>query len=149
MAVLRERPYNNFNFLVDLGTGDTDGPTAGFSEVIIPAAAVDVIEYRTGNAKEGGVMKLPGREYYGNAILKRGIVGSLDLYAWWDDTRNGGRPMRTVTIQLQSEDRAQIVMTWKLLRAWPCKIEGPTLKGKGTDVAIETLELAFERLELE
>ena len=148
MAVLRERPYSNFNFLVDLGTGETDGPNAGFSEVIIPGAAIEVIEYRTGNAKESGVMKLPGREYYGNVILKRGIVGSLDLYLWWHDTRNGGRTTRTVTIELQNEDRTQIVMTWKLLRAWPCKIEGATLNGKGSDVAIETVELAFERLEL-
>ena len=148
MAQKRERPYSNFNFLVDLGTGETAGPAAGFAEVIIPASAVDVIEYRTGNAKEGGVMKIPGREHYGNAILKRGIVGSLDLYAWWNDTRNGGNTMRTVIIELQSEDRASVVMTWKLLRAWPCKIEGPALKGKGSEVAIETLELAFERLEI-
>ena len=26
MAVLRDRPYAQFNFLVDLGTGETDGP---------------------------------------------------------------------------------------------------------------------------
>jgi hypothetical protein len=30
MAVLRELPYAQFNFLVDLGTGQTDGPEAGF-----------------------------------------------------------------------------------------------------------------------
>ena len=32
MAVLRDRPYVQFNFLVDLGTGDTEGPEAGFQE---------------------------------------------------------------------------------------------------------------------
>ncbi len=30
MAVLRDRPYAQFNFLVDLGTGDTDGPGPAF-----------------------------------------------------------------------------------------------------------------------
>ena len=34
MAVLRDTPYGNFNFLVDLGTGDTESPLAGFNEVI-------------------------------------------------------------------------------------------------------------------
>ena len=33
MATLRERPYVQFNFLVDLGTGNTNGPQAGFQEV--------------------------------------------------------------------------------------------------------------------
>ena len=55
----------------------------------------------------------------------------------------------TVAIMLQNEDRSGVVMTWRLLRAWPAKYTGPHLNGKGTDVAIETLELAFERLELE
>ena len=33
MAVQRDRPYVQFNFLVDLGTGDTTGPEAGFQEI--------------------------------------------------------------------------------------------------------------------
>lgn len=32
MAVVRDHPYAQFNFLVDLGTGDIDGPEAGFQE---------------------------------------------------------------------------------------------------------------------
>ena len=32
MAVKRDRPFAQFNFLVDLGTGQTDGPDAGFQE---------------------------------------------------------------------------------------------------------------------
>jgi hypothetical protein len=51
MAVLRERPYAQFNFLVDLGTGATDGPQAGFQEVGPIGMSVDVIEYRNGNDK--------------------------------------------------------------------------------------------------
>ena len=150
MAVLRDQPYGNTNFLVDLGDGNTEGPQAGFCEVSIPEAEVEVIEYRTGNARESGVTKLPGRARYGNVILKRGVIGSLNLYQWWNEVRNGNvNARRTVTLQLQNEDRTEIVMTWKLLRAWPAKYTGPSLTGKGSDVAIETLELAFERLEVE
>ena len=32
MAVMRDRPYAQFNFIVDLGTGNTAGPEAGFQE---------------------------------------------------------------------------------------------------------------------
>jgi len=150
MAVLRDQPYGNYNFLVDIGDGNNDGPHAGFCEVILPPAEIEIIEYRTGNAKESGVTKIPGRQHYDNVILKRGVIGALNLYQWWDAVRNGNlSTRRTVTIQLLNEDRTDVVMTWKLLRAWPVKYTSPSLNGKGNEVAIETLELAFERLEIE
>jgi phage tail-like protein len=40
-------------------------------------------------------------------------------------------------------------MSWKLLRSWPVRYKSPDLNGKGQDVAMEELELAFERLEIE
>ena len=60
MAVLRDRPYAQFNFLVDLGTGETDGPEAGFQECSAISMSVDVIEYRNGNEKENNPRKLTG-----------------------------------------------------------------------------------------
>jgi phage tail-like protein len=150
MAVLRDRPYSNYNFLVDLGTGNTEGPEAGFSEVILPAATIDVIEYRSGNEKESGTRKIPGRAHYGNVIFRRGAIGSLNLYKWWDDTRNGDiHSFRTVTVQLQNEEHTDVVLTWKFLRAWPTKYEFSPLNAQGKDTLLETLEVAFERLEME
>jgi phage tail-like protein len=150
MAVLRDHPYAQFNFLVDLGTGNTDGPQAGFQECSGIGMTVDVIEYRNGNDKENSVRKLPGLHRVGDVTLKRGIIGSLDLYQWIDQVRNGDvSAVRNVTIHLQSEDHAQIVQTWKLLRARIVKhVSGP-FNAKGTDVAMEELTLAYERLELE
>ena len=150
MAVQRDRPYSNYNFLVDLGTGDTKGPTAGFSEVILPESTIEIIEYRAGNEKESGVRKVPGRARYGNVIFKRGVIGSLDLYAWWNEVRNGDiKTYRTVVIHLQNEDRTEIVLTWKFLRAWPTRYEFSPLNAEGKDTLIEILELAFERMEME
>ena len=72
MAVQRERPYAQFNFLVDLGTGDTDGPQAGFQECSAIGMSVDVIEYRNGNDRENNVRKLTGLARYPDVTLKRG-----------------------------------------------------------------------------
>ncbi len=150
MAVQRDRPYPGFNFLVDLGVGDTGGPEGGFSEVVFPEFTLDVIEYRSGNAKENGVVKLTGLERHGNVVLKRGIVGSLNLYQWWNQVRNGDQSaLRTVVIQLQNEDRTAVVLTWKLLRARPVKLLYGALKAAGRELAVEHLELAFERIEME
>ena len=150
MAVQRDKAYSNFNFLVDLGTGNTEGPGAGFEDVLLPEVWLDVIEYRNGNDKENAVRKLTGLEHCGNAVLKRGVIGSLNLYGWYNDVRNGDQnALRTVTIQLQNEDHTAVVLTWKLLRARPVKIKWGPLNAKGNDVAIEYLELACERLEME
>ena len=75
MAVLRDRPYAQFNFLVDLGTGSTDGSDAGFQECSEIGMSVDVIEYRNGNEKENSVRKLTGLTHVDDVTLRRGIVG--------------------------------------------------------------------------
>ncbi|MGJ7900928.1 phage tail protein [Lysobacter sp. 1R34A] len=150
MAILRDRPYVQFNFLVDLGDGVTDGPQAGFQELSGIGMEVTVSEYRTGNAKENSVMKITGMNKSTDVTMKRGVIGSLNLYQWLDQIRNGDqKAMRTVTIHLQNEDHTQIVQTWKLLRARIIKHTSGPFNAKGTDVALEELTLSYERLEME
>jgi phage tail-like protein len=150
MPVLRDRPYAQHNFLVDLGTGDPTGPHAGFQECSEIGMSVDVIEYRNGNEKENAVRKITGLNRVSDVTLKRGIIGSLDLYQWIDQIRNGDQAaLRTVTIQLMSEDHSSAVLTWKLLRARIVKYVCGPLHARGTDVAMESITLAYERLELE
>ena len=150
MAVLRDRPYVQFNFLVDLGTGTTEGPEAGFQEVSGIGMEVTVSEYRTGNSRENSVMKITGLNKSTDVTLKRGVIGSLSLYKWLDQIRNGDQSARrTVTLQLQNEDHTQVVQTWKLLRARITKHTRGPFNAKGTDVAMEELVLAYERLEME
>ena len=150
MATLRDRPYVQFNFLVDLGDGVTEGPSAGFQEVSGIGMEVTVSEYRNGNSKENSVMKITGMNKATDVTMKRGVIGSLNLYQWLNDIRNGNQnSLRTVTVQLQNEDHTAVVATWRLLRARIIKnVNGP-FNAKGTDVAIEELTLAYERLEME
>ena len=150
MATLRDRPYVQFNFLVDLGDGNTDGPQAGFQECSNIGMEVNVAEYRSGNEKENSVRKITGLNKATDVTLKRGVIGSLNLYQWLDDIRNGNQnALRNVVIHLQNEDHTAIVITWKLMRARIIKhVSGP-MNAKGTDVAMEELTLAYERLEME
>jgi phage tail-like protein len=150
MSVWRDRPYTDFNFLVDLGNGNTEGPEAGFQEISEIGSKVAVIEYRTGNMKENSVMKLTGLEQAHDVRLGRGIIGSLALYEWLNDIRNGNqKALRNVTIQLQTEDRSAVVQTWKLLRARIVKHSNGPFDARGNLVAMEELVLAYERLEME
>jgi len=150
MATFRDRPYVQFNFLVDLGDGVTEGPRAGFQEVSGIGMEVAVTEYRAGNSRENSVMKITGLNKCTDVTMKRGIVGSLDLYQWLDQIRNGDqKALRTVTVQLQNEEHTEIVQTWRLLRARIIKHTSGPFNAKGTDVAMEELVLAYERLEME
>src|SRR5919107_4644360 len=133
MAVLRDRPYVQFNFLVDIGEG-TDGPEAGFQEVSNIGMEVTVAEYRNGNEKENSVRKITGLNKATDVTLKRGVIGSLNLYRWLNDIRNGNQnALRNVTVQLQNEDHSAVVVTWKLMRARIIKHTSGPLNAKGGD----------------
>ena len=121
-----------------------------FPEPFREGMEVTVAEYRTGNMKENSVQKITGINKATDVTLKRGVIGSLDLYPWLDQIRNGDQAAyRTVTVQLQNEDHTAVVQTWKLLRARIIKhVSGP-MNAKGTDVAMEELTLAYERLQME
>ena len=149
MATFRQDPYAQFNFVVDLGDG-ADGAKAGFSEVSGLSMEVDVIEYRNGNAKENSVRKITGLSKFGNVTLKRGIIGALDLYNWLEQVRNGDQAaVRTVRIQLMSEDHAVTVQSWKLLRARIVKHTSGPFNACANEVAVEEVVLACEGLEME
>jgi len=150
MAVYRAGPYVQFNFLVDLGTGTTDGPDAGFQEISGIGMEVTVAEYRNGNERENSVRKITGLNKSTDVTMKRGVIGSLSLYQWLNQIRNGDQnALRNIVIQLQNEDHTAVVLTWKLLRARIIKHTSGPMNAKGTDVAMEELVIAYERLEME
>ena len=149
MAVERpnKNPYSAFNFIVEI-----DGEAvAAFQEVSGLDSENTPIEYREGADAMNTVRKLPGIEKYPNLTLKRGMTGSLYLWNWRKEARDGSGsfpPVRDVVIQLQS-DTHKNVYKWKLTNAWCCKLSGPTLNATGNEIAVETMELAYDRIDQE
>jgi phage tail-like protein len=146
----RDRPFSQFNFTVDIDGVDREGPQAGFQEVNGLGLEVTVAEYRAGNWKDNTPLKITGAYKVQDVTLKRGVIGDDTLYLWLDQIRNGAQDaMKTVTISLLSEDRTQTAQSWKLTNARPTKYTGPQLSGKGTDVAVDELVLASERIDMD
>jgi phage tail-like protein len=146
MAVQRDRPYAGMNFHVDLGLGD--GPDAGVSEVLFPAARLQLNEYRNGNDKVPEAIKLSTLTHYDNLVLRRGVIGSLAWYQWWNEARNGGDARRTVTVTLLDE-QGNPAMSWRFLRARPAGYLTSPLVAVEAETVFETLEIAFDRFEVE
>lgn len=151
MAVKRDNPYIAFNFLVDLGTGDTASVQAGFQEVSGLNTEVKMADYRNGNEPVNHVRKVIGMHSFGDVTLKRGLIGVLDLWEWIGQARDGNQAAaRNVTIQMLDEGHNNPVMTWRLSNARPMRYTAPSLNAKtGTEVAIEELVLSVEAMTIE
>lgn len=144
----RNRPYSQFNFRVSWEGLNPDDPQAGFQEVSGLGLEINVAEYRGGNAKVNAPQKITGTFKSPDVTLKRGVMGYDDLYKWLKDVRDGAQDqLKQVIIELKSEDRDTTAQRWVLKEARPIKYTGPSLNGKGTDVAIEELVLACEDIE--
>ena len=138
-------PMPKFYFRVSWGKH-----TISFAEVSGLDTEAQIIEYRHGDSKAHSSIKMPGMKKVGNVTMKRGVfVGDTSYWDWFSqiklNTVKEGR--QTVTIQLLNEN-AKPTMTWKLNNAWPTKITSTDLASDGNEAAIDTIEIAFETLEI-
>jgi phage tail-like protein len=151
MPTLRDNPYGAFNFLVALGGAQGDGGEGtiigGFSDASGLGMDVNYSEYRNGNERFNTSRKVPNTHKLDDVTLKRGLVGSTDLFEWIKTVRDGTADPRSVTVTLLDEAR-NAVATWRLRNAQPKKWTGPTLAAKGGgEVAMEELHLVHEGIE--
>jgi phage tail-like protein len=135
--------YRAFQFAVEI-----DGITqARFQEVGGLDASVDVIEYR-----EGGDMlnarKLPGQTKHSNLTLKRGYTDDAQIWDWYEDVMTGRteRFRKNLSV-VQLDMTGQEKFRWNLFQAFPVKYTAPSFNAKGNELSIETLEVAYERIE--
>jgi phage tail-like protein len=141
---IRVDPFRAFNFRVEI-----DGLTVGsFSECAGLTAEGDSVDYREGTDVPLHVRKLTGLRKYTPLTLKRGYTDNTELWQWHANIANGLPDRRNGAIVLMDEQRRD-VMRWNFENAWLNKIEGPSFKAAGNDVAIESIEIVHERLELE
>ena len=138
----RADPYAACSFRVEI-----DGiMAAGFAEVSGLSTETAVIDYRSGDDRVN-VRKLPGLHKYANLILKRGFTTDTSLWKWRQDVIDGKDYRRNGVIVLRDE-AGKDILRWAFYDGWPAKLEGPTLRAKSNEIAIETLEIVHEGLEL-
>jgi phage tail-like protein len=140
----RDDPYRAFNFQLVI-----DGvPKGAFSEASGLTADGDPVDYREGTDRQANVRKLVGLRKYSNITLKRGYTQDKALWRWYVNIMNGIPDRRNVTIVLLNEQR-QPVLRWHAENAWVNKVEGPSFKASGNEVAMESVDLVHEGLTLE
>ena len=144
MAEEYEYPLPAFHFSVSLG-----GDDLGFSEVSGLTMEVQEITYRDGLSPSYVSKKMSGLPKFTNITLKRGVISKdKEFYTWINATALNKPDRRSITVSLLNEEHSPVV-TWKVTNAWPVKVEGPSLKADGNEVAFESIELAHEGFEIE
>ncbi len=107
-----------------------------------------VIQYRASNSPNFSTVKMPGLMKYGNVTMKKGVFKADNAFwDWYNQIKMNTLKRETVTIKLLDE-KGKPTMVWTLHNAWPTKITGTDLKSTGNDVAVETIVIAHEGLNI-
>ena len=94
-------------------------------------------------------LTLPPREWphrFETVVLRRALTRSTELYDWRRKIVSGKKDRRAVTIHQLDGAGGEIVNSWRLEGAWPCRWSGPAFDAAGNAVAIEEIELAYDDL---
>jgi phage tail-like protein len=138
----RKDPFRSYNFLVEI-----DGiARASFQECSGLDSSQDPIEYREGGEGSLSTRKLPGLVKYSNITLKNGITDDQSLWDWRKKVAEGKIDRKNGSIVLMDDELTE-VMRWNFRDGWPTKWTGPTFNASGSEIAVETLEIAHEGLE--
>jgi len=144
MPEARHDPFLNFNFLVEI-----DGVTvAGFREADLPEATIEFATYREGSDRVNSGRRLPAGVKFGPLTLRRGFDGDRTLFQWWRDVANGSVERRNVVVVLRDQSGRE-VSRWLFRDGLPTKYSAPSFNARGNDVAIESLELSVEDMEIQ
>jgi phage tail-like protein len=158
MSALRIDPLGVYNFYLTLldshatvGTLITVAVNyfvAGFSECSGIEAQFEVMEF-----KEGGLntqtWKFPVRASHSNITLKHGAIYAYDDLWDWHYAWVQGQGKRKDGLIVLNNSGGQPAKIWKFKRGIPVKWTGPSLNATQSNVAIESLEISHEGLEME
>ena len=134
-----------FRFAVQI-----DGATqAVFTECTLPTLEVEVHQQMEGGLNDA-VHQLPGRVKSGKITLKRGITTSSDMLKWYMNISQGKISDNQSKISVVMYDSlSESVMRWNFEGAFPSKWTGPSFTAGSNQVAIETLELSYQSIDVE
>ncbi len=110
-------------------------------------ANIDPVEYREGNSHDLHPKKLFGLRKYANVVFKTGITTNTELWQWYRNLVNGVADRRNGAVVLLDEEHND-ALRWNFYEAWPCKLDWPSFNATTNEVAIHTMELCVEKIEL-
>ena len=137
-------PYRAYNFKFEIN-GTVQGH---FVKVEGLGFKLERILYRAGG-EHAQVRSIPGRVEYNPVTLRYGLTDSTEMLQWLFAAVDGRGQRQNVSIAMLDDSGSREVRRWNLIAAWPCEWNGAPLDALGSELAIESLTLAYDRLELD
>jgi phage tail-like protein len=126
-----------------------DGYEIGvFTELSGVTAEVEPSEYWETGTDETTTSKLPGKIKPPTVTLKRGMTGSLELWAWHEAVRQGamGAARKSCSLTILNSEGKAVAKYW-LENAWPSKMDVSGLKAGSSVPLMETVTLTCENIQ--
>jgi phage tail-like protein len=142
-------PAGNYYFALEINDGGGSYEVAHFMECSGLKNAAEVFEIQEGGYN-GTVHKRAGQSRWENIILKYATSSSTFLLEWRDKFLQdmfGERTSYSGSIAIMN-NAGTVVRRYHFTNAWPVSWEGPSLAASGSDLAMETLEIAHDGLRI-
>lgn len=141
----RTEAHAAFRFAVQI-EGITE---AVFTECTLPTLEVEVHQQLEGGLNNA-VHQLPGRVKAGTIVLKHGVTSSNQFLTWYMDVALGKVNVcqRKVSV-IMYDSIPEELMRWNFEGAFPSKWTGPGFVSGNSQLAIETLELSYQSMDVE
>jgi phage tail-like protein len=140
----RDEPWGGHYFSFELN----DREIAHFQECSSIKTTAEVFIIQEGGYNQS-VHKRVGQSKWSTVTLKYATTATYDMMEWRDSYLKGSgfkeRANTRCAIVLRGLDGAE-KRRFTLIGAWPVSWEGPQLAAGGSALAIETIEIAFDRV---
>ncbi|KAA3613656.1 MAG: phage tail protein [Calditrichaeota bacterium] len=143
-------PLPVYNYKVEI-----DGEAVAFSEVSGLSISYETYTYKESPVESGTpgprIMHMPSQGTPASITLKKGIVKGSSipvLYQWINSIQTNQIDKKDVYIRLCDES-GDAVISWKVINAFPKKLDAPTFDANSNDAAIETMELMADNIFME
>jgi len=144
------RPFSAFNFLVEIvPSGARQALVAGsFAECDGLEMNMEIKTIREGGGNDRQI-RLAGPSTWGQLTLRRGMSGdSRQLWRWMADSLADPGLRAEVEVVVVSSDHQTENVRFLLSRCLPVKLKAPALNAKDGAIAVEELQIAYERFDI-
>lgn len=143
-------PLPVYNYKVEIGS-----ETVAFSEVSGLSISYETTTYKESlsedfNRPGPNILYMPAQSTPASITLKKGVVRSSSVatfYNWIQQIAINQIDKQDIYIRLLDEN-GEAVISWKVVNAFPTKLDAPTFDANSNDVAIESMELMGDSIEI-
>lgn len=153
MALTKEQIKNSYPLPVYSYRVEIAGQTVAFSEVSGMSMDFDTTLYAESPTSGIGPqwMYMPAQMKPVSVTLKKGVVVGASvpaLFDWISSIQLNRVEKKDIYVRLCDETGAAVI-SWKVINAFPTKLDAPGFTASSNDVAVESLELMADSVAIE